>query len=880
MEPEVRPLTRAGLVRAQRALLRLLAPQGERAEIVADLEEEATQIAAADGRRAAARFVWWQILHSIGPWIGRRTAEWTAVAAGSATHMHHGIWSDVRLGVRRLAHSPGFTLLAIVMLAIGIGAVSTVFSLAHALWLKPLPYADPERLVWIHTRHTPTSAASSLNATELREYTQTGGALAGVAGFTYGAGILRVNGERVRLVAHNVSPNLFRVLGVYPVLGRDFTDADAAPGAKVVMLGYDTWTQRFGGDPGIVGKTMTMNGGAYEVAGVMPRGFAFPRGFEASAWTAAGFRGKDFDRRLIEAVGRLAPGHTIAQASAEVETRARRLAQANPATNGEWTAFAVGAGATATRATRVAFQAMLGLVGLFLLVACTNLAGLLLARNIVRRRELAVRLSIGASRWRLARMLLVESVLLASVGGAAGILLSAYGSRALGRLMPPTTSGLDAIGPNPQVIAVAVGLTILSAALIAFLPAVTLGSLRPAEALAGSRGSTGAVSGTQRALVVAEIVFAVVLVVGAGAMLRSFVDALGRDRGYDPRGLEALNVSLPFGDDAYLDTDRRAKVFGEILDRVSAVPGVRAAAATTGFPGSRLGVLGGGPVTLPEGAAPVMAAIHAASAGYFETMRIPLKRGRAFAPTDTAGAPGVAIVNEELATQFPGGDPIGRVVSLSILGDKATPFEIVGVTGNIRLTGSTGYRIFVPLTQASPYWIDLVVRTDGRQRVAADVRQALRGMNLDLMLENESSFATIISNSLALERTQSGFAIMIGALSSLVAAVGLYALVTFIVAGRRREFGIRLALGSDTRRLFRDALAGPLRLVAGGITIGIAAAVLIVRALGSQVFGLKSADASAYAGAAILVLAISLGASWFPARRVTRTDPLTALRED
>jgi hypothetical protein len=261
-------------------------------------------------------------------------------------------------------------------------------------------------------------------------------------------------------------------------------------------------------------------------------------------------------------------------------------------------------------------------------------------------------------------------------------------------------------------------------------------------------------------------------------------------------------------------------------------------------------------------------------------MRVPIKRGRPFAATDTASTPGVAIVNEQLAQQFPVGNPIGRTVTLSILGDTAAPFEIVGVAGNISLTGSAGNRIFVPLAQASPYWIDLVFRTDDRRGVLADVRRSLRGMSADLLIENDSSFDAIISNSLALQRTQSGFAIMIGVLSAVVAGVGLFALVTFMVAGRRREFGIRLALGSEPRRLFRDALALPMRLVAAGLVSGLVVAVLLVRALGSQVFGLKSADATAYLAAAALVFLVSLGAAWFPARRAMRTDPLAALREE
>jgi predicted permease len=877
MEPDIRQVR---LGRLHRLAVRLIAPPAERTEIADDLDDEAAAIASVEGPRAAARFLSWQIVHSIGPWLGRRAAEWTADAAGRAARMQHGIWSDVRLAARRLAHAPGFSLLAVAMLAIGIGAVSTVFTLAHALWLKPLPYVEPQRLVWIHARHIPSSSTSSLTEGELAEYSAAGRAFTSVAGFSYSAGIARMNGEPVRVQAHFVTPNLFRVLGVRPAIGRDFSDADVTPGARVVMLSHDTWTRRFGADPAIAGKTMVLSDESYEIAGVMPKGFAFPRGLEADVWKAASLAGEPGSaRRIFQAVARLAPGRTIEEATVEVDTRAR-LAAAMPAANREWTAFAAPAGETANRSTRVAFQALLGIVGLFLLIACTNLAGLLLARNLVRRRELAVRLSIGASRWRLTRMLLVESILLSAVGGAVGVLVSAYGSRGLGALMPRGTPGLDAVEPNPQVLAIALGLMVISAVLITVLPALGLGSLRPAEALAGSRGSTGAASRTQLGLVVTEIVLAMVLVVGAGAMLRSFVEALGRDRGYDPRGLQAINVSLPFSDDSYLDTTRRARAFGEILERVAAVPGVRRAAATTGFPGSRLGILGGAPIELPEGRAPIMTALHAASTGYFGTMGVPIEVGRSFASTDVASSPGVAIVNQQLARQFPGGNPIGRTVTLAFFGGKPAPFEIVGVAGDIRLTGSPGFRAFVPLAQVSPYWIDLVYRTDERRAVALEVRRTLRELNPNLLIENDASFAAIISDSLALERTQSGFAIMIGALSAVVAGVGLFALVTFIVAGRRREFGIRLALGSEPPRLFREALAGPVRLAGIGVVCGIGAAVLVVRTLDSQVFGLKSAGASAYLAAALLVLVISIGAAWFPARRVMHTDPMVALRED
>jgi putative ABC transport system permease protein len=863
-----------------RAFVRVLAPPEERAEILADLEEEAAGVSSTQGLKAARRIARWQIAHSIVPWIRRRARRGARHCQRIGTMLYRGFWSDVHQAARRLRQSRGFTALAIASLAIGIGAVSTVFSLAYALWLKPLPWLEPDRVVWIQARHEASSTASSLTVAELAEFQRATHSFSGVAGFNYGARIAKVNGEPVRVVAHHVTPNIFRVLGVRPIAGRDFTDADAAPGSRVLLLSHAAWQRRFGGDPGVVGKTLTMDE-TFEVIGVMPKGFTFPRGLEADVWLAAPFdKENNGARRQTQAVARLAPGRTIEEANAELQTRAQSLARDSPETNAGWTAFVTAAGVTASPSSRVAFQALLGIVGLFLLIACTNLAGLLLARNAGRRAELAVCLSMGAPRWRLARSLMVESALLAAAGCVAGVVLSAYGARLMSSFMARKTPGLDDVVMNLPVVAVTVGVALVSAIFVGLLPAFSLRSLKPAEALAGSRSVARSTSRAQQAVVVVEIVLAVVLLVGAASMLRSFNAALYRDRGYEPQGLQALNVSLPFSDDSYLPTERRAVAFAEIMRQVAALPGVRSVGATTGFPGSALGILGGAPVTPPGGKPAVMAAIHAASAGYFATMGTPIKAGRDFTAADTTSAPPVVIVNEALAAQYPNGNPIGYRIPLSIYQEPQRTFEIIGVATNMVLTDRTGPRLFLALTQASPYWIDLVYRSDGGRVSTAQVRQALRTFNRDLLLENESSIQGIISNSLALQRTQSAFAGLVAVLSTVVAGIGLYALMTFLSAQRRREFGIRLALGSQPRQLFHGAMSRAMRLVLVGLAGGAIVATLTVRALGSQVFGLAAAGPYAYAIAAIIVLGVSVLAAWIPAHRAMRTDPLTALRSD
>jgi predicted permease len=876
-------LREVALSRLTRAIVRTLAPGDEAAQILEDLAEEAEAIAAREGRIAARRWQHWQVAHSIRPWISRRlrkTVQQTTAAVRIVMTSHWGLISDIRISARRLAKSPGFTALAVTTLAIGIGAVSTVFSFAYALWLKPLPYRDPAALVWVQARHEPTRSTASLTSLELGEYQRGGGALSAIAGFSYGAGIARVGGEPLRIVAYRVSPNLFRVLGVPPAIGRDFTDDDATSKTPVLMLSHAAWMTRFGGDPAVTSKTMTLFDQPYAIAGVMPPDFAFPRGLEADVWLPKALTGRDGNARVVQAVGRLAPGRTVGDAAVEMDARSKALAAASPDTNRDWTAVVAPAGETASASSQLAFQSLLGLVGLFLAISCANLAGLLLARNASRRAELAVCLSIGAPRWRLARMLLVETMLLAAAGCAAGVALAVYGARMVASFMPPDTPGVNGIEINSAVVLVAVIASAIAAALIALGPALGVRSMKPVEALASSRTSAPAAGRAQRALVTVEISLAVLLVVGAGVMVRSLTGLIGRDRGYDPRGLYALNVSLPFANDSFQSIDRRSQMFDEIIARVTAVPGVHAAGATTGFPGSALGILGGAAIDPGSGRASVMAAIHAASGGYFQAMKIPIKLGRAFSVGDSPSAPGVAIVNEELAAAFPGRNPIGQRIPLAILDSRPKMYEIVGVAGNIRLGDRVAPRVFVPLAQAPPYWIDLVFRADAGDQSLPEVRRALRSMSGDFLLENESSFRTIIVNSLALERTQTAFAVMIGSLATIVTAIGLYALMTFVTTQRRRELGIRLALGSAPRQLFYQAMSGALRLVTIGVVLGTLTTALAVRVVGSRVFGLTSADLTAYAAAAMLVVAVSVAAVWIPARRVMRTDPLIAIRQD
>lgn len=794
-----------------------------------------------------------------------------------------GSWIDLRHAARRLRATPGFALVAVLTLAAGIGTASAIFSLAYAIWLKPLPYRDADRLVVLQSVHAKSGSWASSSGPEIADYREGAASVADLAAFAYGAQIAKIGGERLRIVAHYATPNLFEVLGARSAIGRTFTPADIDQ--PVVVLSHATWVSRFAADPAILSRTFELSDHAYSIIGVMPPGFRFPQILESEIWIAASFaRQTDRNERHLQVVARLPAGVSVDQASRDVAAVAARLAQSYPATNDGWSARVVPLDGRQAAGYGAVFGSLLGIVGLFLFVGCANLAGLLVVRNIDRRGELAVCASLGATRLRLARQLGLEAGVIALAGALLGIALSSPFSRALATIMPPRLPGLEDVQLSPPVLVFAIAVSIVTALVCGVLPVLNLGSVSASEALTGARQSGPRSQRLQSALVIAEVAVAVILVVGATLMMRSFTTLLDRDRGFNPHGVFALNVSLPFEQDRYLDDAVRAAALDGIVSRVARLPGVTHAGATNGFPGSALGILGSVMLHPEAGTAKadVSAALRSATPDYFAAMGVEVKRGRVFRPDDTASAPRVAIVNETLArAMWPDGQAIGRQLPVPRGDDRGTSdlWTVVGVVADMHLGARGPADIFLPVAQRPAFWIDLVMRTTGEPGALAEpVRRALRELNPDLLIENSKAIDTIVSNSLGLERAQASLATVVAVLSAAVAGVGLYALLAFAVAQRRREFGIRLALGSAPRALSRWMFVRGMRLALGGVAAGSAITFGLVRLLRAQVFGLSSATPLAYVGSALALLVVAALALWAPARRVLQADPLEAMR--
>lgn len=866
-----------------RWLTRLLAPPGEAGALVDDLEQEASQIAAASGRRAARRWMRWQALHSMWPLARQRM--WTVRRRTEVRMGFRGSWMDLRHAARRLRRTPGFTAVAVLTLAVGIGTASAIFSLAYAIWLKPLPYRDADRLVMIQSAHAKSGAVSmNVAGPEIADYREGAESVSNLAAFGYGAQIARIGDERIRIQADHATPNLFEVLGATPAIGRTFSASDA--GQPVVVLSHATWVSRFAKDPAILSRTFELSGKPYSIIGVMRPGFRFPQILESDIWTASSFASwTDRSERYLQLVARLPSGVTIEQASREVGAVSARLARAFPATNDGWSAKVVPLDDRRAAGYGAIFGSLLGIVGLFLFVGCANLAGLLVVRNIDRRGELAVCASLGATQWRLARQLALEAGVIALAGALLGIALSSPASRALAALMPPRLPGLADVQLSVPVLAFAVGVSILTAVLCGVLPALSLGAVSASEALTGARHSGPRSQRLQNALVIGEVAAAMILVVGATLMTQSFGTLLNRDRGFNPHGMFALNVSLPFEDDKYLDAPLRAATLDAIIARVAKLPGVTHAGATNGFPGSALGILGGVMLHPPAvgTSRDVSAALRSATPDYFAAMGVAVRSGRVFRADDTASSPRVVVVNETLArAMWPDGSAIGREIPISSGDDRGPTYQwtVVGVVADMHLGARSPADIFLPVAQRPAFWIDLVMRTAGDPDALAEpARRALRDLNPGLLIENSRSIDTIVSNSLGLERAQASLASVVAVLSAAVAGVGLYALVAFAVAQRKREFGIRLALGSAPRALSQWMFVRGLRLAIVGVAAGSAITFGLVRLLRTQVFGLSSATPWAYVGAALALLVVASIALWAPARRVLRADPLIAMRE-
>ena len=813
---------------------------------------------------------------------------------------------SVRHALRVLLRAPGFSLTAIVTLALGIGAATAMFTIVNSVLLRPLPFSDAERVVSVWTRYEPSSGYDfpqfPLSGPEYIDYRDQTQALEEVAAFVRPGATLTADdpaAEPIRAPTVQGTTNLFTTLGVQPALGRTFRAGEDQPGAAcVVVASHGLWLDLFGGDPGALGRSVRLDGTRCEVVGIMPAGFAFP---DASVrlwrnliidpanpfWT-------DRMSHNFSAVGRLAAGVTFDEAQAEARTLAANWRETYDHYQGHylWSRSYLD---EIVGNVRPELTMLLGAVGLVLLVICANLASLLLARGEGRRRELAVRLALGAGRWRLVAHLLTESVLLALVGGALGVLAAMAFLDGLLSLYPGTLPRADAITLEWRALAFAAATTALTALLFGLLPALRASSSAPETVLrAQTRGVIGGRSRLMRAFVVAEVALSVMLVAGAGLLLRSYENIRAVDLGLDADRVYTVGQALPVS--TYRDGAAVRTFYASLLERIAALPGVESAGAITNLP------LQGGPGGMndfsiegrpqPRPGEPSWNAGQVlVTPGYFETMRIPLVAGRLIEARDQVDAPWVAVINEETARRYwPGESPIGQRVHYGPPDDPNTPpwITIVGVVANTRASGAQAElvpQIFIPHAQMTRFFggrfMSIVVRAEGDPlAIAATVNATVREADPALPLIGGRTMQDVVRASVGEPRFTSMLATFFAGVALLLGALGIHGVLSYVVAQRVGELGVRLALGARPGALLKLVVGQGMWLACMGVALGVAAALAGARVLRDLLFGVGPADPTSFVIAIAVLGAAAFLACYGPARRAARIDPMTALRAE
>lgn len=808
------------------------------------------------------------------------------------------LWQDVKYGARMLRRTPGFTLVAVVTLALGVGANTAIFSVVNTVMLRPLPYQEPDRLVRLWesnpSKGWPQFAFSHANFLDFRAQNTTFERLAAQAGAGF---TLTTGGDAMIVRTFAVTANLLPTLGINPALGRHFRDDEDRPGGntRVALLTDGLWRRRFNADPAIVGTTITLDRQPYEVVGVMPKelevAWGGPR-IDLYVPLAPDPARSRSDHRLV-VIGRLRDGVTLEQAQSELTTIAGRLATQYPASNEGWgVTMATFYDWLIPQANREALLVLLGAVGLVLLIACGNVASLLLARASTREREFSVRAALGAQRSRIIRQLLVESVLLAVLAGGVGILLAFATAKILIAAAPAAVPRIEELSIDRTVIAFAIGLSLLAAFIFGLVPALHTARSSVGESLKeGTRSSTASRGGQRMRsfLVVAEVALSVALLIGAGLLIRSFWRVQQVNPGFTSEHVVSMRVNLPR---TTYDTDVKARMFYErLLPELRALPGVVGAATASGIP------LDGGntstevtvPGRPPSGDVQPSADWRLVSDGYFRAMGIPL-RGRDFTAADAlTNDKGeeinrVAIISEETARRYwPGEDPIGKTVILHSFSDS--PQTIIGVAGDVRSFGLDAeprpmvYGPAMLFTRWNP--MSVVVRSHGdADAQVVNVRTVVRGIDPEVPVFDVSLVADLLSDSLGSRRFNTYLLACFAAVALVLSCVGLFGVLAYLVAQRTRDIGIRMALGASRPDVFRLIIGQGLRLALVGALAGVVAGYGGAQLLRSLLFSVEPADPLTMVAVPMLLLAVALVACYIPARRATRVDPIIALRAE
>ncbi|MBA2732355.1 MAG: ABC transporter permease [Acidobacteria bacterium] len=816
------------------------------------------------------------------------------------------LWQDMRYGVRMLLKNPAFTFIAVLALALGIGANTAIFSVVNAVLLRSLPFENGDRLVVIYAENSsdgnnsvPDKAPFSFP--DFKDYKDQAQGLQYVSSYSTNGTVVTSGGEEPeRIFGADVSADLFPMLGVKPLLGRVFTpEEDQAGQPSVIVLGYGLWQRRFGGDKEIIGREIKLGARSMTVIGVMPPDFKFPVQAEKSDYympftaemarynaDAMGNR----DNRSMPIVASLKPGATLQQAQVEIETIANRLTQQYPATNTNWHARLISMHEDVTGDIRPALLVLLGAVGFVLLITCANVANLLLARAASRHKETAIRTALGASRGRIMRQLLTESLLLSFAGGALGLLLAVWGIDLLVAASPASVPRLGEIALDNRVLGFTLAVSALTGIIFGLAPAFNSSKTNLNESLKeGSRGSTEGArrSRVRSLLVVSEIALSLVLLVGAGLLIKSFVRLLDTSPGYEAGSV--LSVTLPVSRSKYPTPEQQTTYVQELMTRTRALPGVEAVAITNLLPlglRDRLNTFNieGRPPAAPG--ARTAARNSVVTPDYFRTMSIPVQRGRSFTERDRDDTPPVIIVNEALAKRyFPGEEAVGKRIILDddVTNEPLPSREIVGVVGNVRHNGldeEVQPEYYNPFFQMPDRQMDLVVRSANANpaALASTVRATIKGVDKDQLIWEVKTMDERISQSVAPRRFQMTLLGVFAALALVLASIGIYGVMSYAVTQRTHEIGLRMALGAQTKDVLRLVVGRGMMLAGLGIAAGLAASFALTRVMASLLYGVSATDPVTFTGIALLLAVVAFLASYIPARRATKVDPMIALR--
>jgi predicted permease len=806
-------------------------------------------------------------------------------------------WQDLRFGARMLAKKPGLTFVAVLTLALGIGANTAIFSVVNAVLLRPLPYAQPDRLVYAF-RMQPPILRGPISRPDYLEWQAQNQSFQNLAAFTYGTFNLTGVDQAERLRGALVSEDFFTLFGAKPAQGRFLLPSDNQPGSpRATVISYGLWQRRFGGDPGIVGNTVALNGDSYTVVGVAPVAFNFPARIDA--WIPAKLNESQQGRgsNYLLVIGRLKDGVGIEQAQAQFNQVAAALAAQYPASDTNLTVMVSPLLEEQVRFIRPILWIMLGAVGFVLLIACANVANLLLARAMARQKEIAIRTAMGASRWQIVRQLLTESMLLAIVGGGLGILLAVWAIDLLVALAPANIPRVREVSVDGAVLGFTLLVALLTGLIFGLAPAVQVSKTDLNETLKEG-GRSAATSGPRQALlrrglVVFEIASSLVLLICAGLLIVSIQRLTKVDPGFDPRPLLTADVSFPrqpaSPSDKPADAQRKqleasVSFLTQVQQHISRLPGVESVGAINDLPITGRSSVNGdfnivGQPPWETGKAPV-AEFRTVTPDYFGAIGVPLIKGRTFNDGDKLDSPAVVLINETMARQyFAEGDPLGKQLT-ALTGQ---PSQIVGVVGDARQWGldlPPAAEIYFPYAQvAISAETSLVVRAGGDPaRLSDAVRNAVREVNADAPVLRLKTMSEVLDQATAQQRFTMALMAVFAGIALVMAIIGLYGVMSYSVTQRTHEIGIRMALGASRRDVMRLVVGQGLTLALVGVGTGLLAAFAVTRLLATLLFGVSTTDPLTFAVVSLILLGVAVGACFVPARRATRVDPMVALR--